>query len=362
MNAHTATLEDFGELRLIEEVILPIAREFDVMTTAGDDCAYLSSSSATLAVTADVGPKPLLHNLETFENDYEAAGWLAVVATASDVATAGAKPFFLTNCIDAPPTFLVRDFELFLRGYFSACSEFGFLNGGGDVRHGPTLSIRVFGAGQCEHSHRIGRAGAQQGDHLVLLGAAGLFMATYLLAKKKHPSVFDGGSLKPEAIEILRRPRPQLRALKTLAPHGVFSASSDTSDGLMGAIDNISRSSKCGFNLALTSQLLSEAIVQASSQEAIDPWNIFNAWGDWSVVATVPERNYSDFVKLCSRHDIEWKRLGVATANSRDLFECSSIGSPRKLNVVRNENFVSRGFNAGVQGHLDYMLKTPLFI
>ena len=130
------TLGELGELRLIEEVILPVARQHDVNTLAGDDCAYLMANGL-LAVTADVGPKPLLHALPGYENDHEAAGWMAVVATASDVATAGAEPLFLTNCIDASPDLTVGEFRQFIGGYFAACTAFGFRNGGGDVRHGP---------------------------------------------------------------------------------------------------------------------------------------------------------------------------------------------------------------------------------
>jgi thiamine-monophosphate kinase len=362
MSNSNLTLGDLGEMRLIEEVILPMARCLDLNTLAGDDCAYLPSAGLTLAVTADVGPKPLLHSLPGHENDMEAAGWLAVVATASDVASAGATPFFLTNCIDAPPTMLVDDFKRYLSGYFSACSAFGFSNGGGDVRHGPVLSIRVFGAGQCHHPYKVGRAGARSDERLVAIGPCGVFMATYLLALHQHQGAIVEGLLTPKAAETLRYPKPQLRQMSTLMKCGVLSSSSDTSDGLIGAIDNLSRSSGCGFNLELNDSLLSSEVKAAASAHNVNAWNIFSSWGDWAVVATVSSKNSKVFEELCAQHAIEWTPLGYATADKGKVTATVNDGKICEIAIIRNENFVSRGFNAGLKGHLDYMLNTSLFI
>src|SRR4051812_35802224 len=96
------TLADLGEFRILAEVILPLARRADGVTEAGDDCAFVEAGGATLAVTADVGPRPLIRSLTAHCDDWEASGWMAVLATASDIASAGARPLLLTNCVDAP--------------------------------------------------------------------------------------------------------------------------------------------------------------------------------------------------------------------------------------------------------------------
>lgn len=360
--SHTPlTLADLGELRLIEEVILPLAREFDITTGVGDDCAYLQTEGRLLAVSADVGPKPLLQNLPGYESDLEAAGWLAVVATASDIATAGARPFFLTNCIDSPPELPVSDFTVFLRGYFKACAEFGFRNGGGDVRHGSTLSMRVFGAGTCDHGQKICRGGVNAGDQLAIIGPAGVFMATYLLAAKGQSTALLNGKLTDGAETILRYPRPQLKAMELLVQHGVLSAASDTSDGLLGAIDNLTRSSKCGFELHLKNSLMHPSVVAAAAAYNVDPWNIFFAWGDWSVAVTVPAERFNSFETICEQHSIQWSLLGQATSNTCTINARINQGQLVSVDPVRNENFISRGFNAEVKGHLDYILLTNLF-
>jgi thiamine-monophosphate kinase len=353
------TLAQLGELRLIDEVILPIARAHDMATEAGDDCAYIEANGV-LAVTADVGPKPLLHALPGYGADLEAAGWLAVVATASDVATAGAEPLFLTNCIDAPPELTVGELRRFLDGYFQACAAFGFRNGGGDVRHGPKLAARVFGAGLCRHGRRPGRAGVQPGDRLALIGPAGEFMATYLLAQHADAGAVRQGRLFGEAEEILRRPRPQLAAMQRLVEADVIAASSDTSDGLLGALDNLCRRSGTGMRLELTRDLLSERVQAAARAHGVDPWNVFAAWGDWAVAVAVRPDRRERFAELCAQHGIPHRALGFATAPG-EMTACVDGGPPRRLTVIRNENFIAQGFNAGLDGHLAYLLHTPLF-
>ena len=355
----TMTLGQLGELRLIDEVILPTARLHDMETVAGDDCAYIEVNGM-LAVTADVGPKPLVHALPGYGNDLEAAGWMAVVATASDVATAGAEPLFLTNCIDASPDLSVGEFRQFLGGYFQACAAFGFKNGGGDVRHGPKLVARVFGAGVCRHGRRPRRSGMRTGDHVAVVGPVGNFMATFLLARHGDSATVREGRLLSEAAEVLLRPRPQLTSMQLLVGAGVISAASDTSDGLLGALDNICRSSGKGLQLALGNEMLSPRVQAAALAHAVDPWNVFNAWGDWSVAVAIPPDQVGRFRSLCDSHRIPGCLLGEAT-EERGMTASIAGGPLKRLTVIRNENFVSQGFNAGLSGHLDYILKTPLF-
>jgi thiamine-monophosphate kinase len=356
----STTLAELGELRLIEEVILPLAQRFDIETIAGDDCAYIDAHG-TLAITADVGPKPLLQSLPGYERDLDAAGWLAVVATASDVATAGAKPLFLTNCIDAPPELTVGELAQFLGGYFDACAALGFKNGGGDVRHGPKLVARVFGVGVCRHGRRLGRDGVRPGDRIAIVGPAGDFMATYLLAKHGDPATIDLGRLKPAAAEVLRRPRPQLEAMQRLAAVAAVTAASDTSDGLIGAVENLCRRSNVGVQLDLQKEMIPTPVSRAAELHGIDPWNLFMAWGDWSVIAAVPPNQFLAFEETCQEYGIRRYMLGIATTHAREITAVVDDRALVRVAAIRNENFVSHGFNAGLDGHLAFILNTPLF-
>ena len=349
------TLADIGERQIIEQVVVSLARKCGQKNVPGDDCAFIDVGSMLFAVTADVGPKPLVRSLQPYKDDFEAGGWHAAVATVSDVATAGATPVLLTNCVDAPADSPVEALSKFMDGYFRACAHFGFQNAGGDMRQGSVLEATVFGVGLVEHGCRIGRSGARPGDRLVLIGNAGRFMATYLIALSR------GVVLDKEQANVLRFPEPPLREMKSLAERGFVAAASDTSDGLLGAIQNIARASDCSFMLSLDQRLLSPTIVEAAKLHDYDPWNIFFCWGDWSIAAIVPERVYDRFAAYARDRQMSWASLGYVIAGDGHLYVDGSKGISEVM-PVRNENFLPAGFNAGLSGHLAYMLKTPILV
>ena len=362
MTFGSLTLGECGELRLVEEVVLPIAREFDVETPVGDDCAIVPVNGSRLAVTADYGPTPLVWKLMGHENDLEAAGWLAVVVSASDVAAAGARPLCMTNCVDAPAHIKVDQLATYIRGYFRACAEFGFRNGGGDLRCGRDLAIRVAAVGICRHGVDIGRSGAKGGDELMVVGSTGRFMGTYLLASKGWTQ--QGGpvaGLAKRTEEILRFPRPQLDEMAALAEAGLVVAASDTSDGLLGAIDNLARASGCGFELVLHDDMLPEVVREAAASAAVQPWNVYFAWGDWAVAVVVRSRDVDSFRAVCSERQIQWTALGRATTGKGGVVARLDGGTSRRMEIVRNENFVAKSFSGGVDAHLEYLLTARLF-
>jgi thiamine-monophosphate kinase len=136
-------------------------------------------------------------------------------------------------------------------------------------------------------------------------------------------------------------------------------AASDTSDGLLGAIDNIARGSGCGFALELDDALLADEVREAAASPAVaSPWNLFFAWGDWSVAAVVGEDSIEAF-EHCREERIDWRPLGWAVPEPGAL-TASLHGQRHAVTLVRNENFPVRSFNAGIEEHLDYVLKTPL--
>ncbi|KDA02486.1 thiamine-phosphate kinase [Hyphomonas oceanitis] len=349
------TLQDIGEMKLIQDVILPLARRYDPTTAVGDDCTFIPTAGVHLAVTADAGPAPLIMRLPGHESDYESAGWLAAVATISDVASAGAQPLFLTNCIDAPPDLEVSHFQSYLEGYFRASAEFGFRNGGGDVRQGHTLAMRVFGVGSCEQPVPLGRGRAQPGDRLVGIGSMGEVMASFV-------TVLEDNDVPQERMRQLRFPRPQIREMAILSREGCLTAASDTSDGFLGAVQNIMVASQCGFSFTLNTGAISNAVQTAAEICNVSPWNIYFCWGDWSVAATVSASLFPQFEQTCAKNQITWVELGVVNAERGRATAVLDGRDSCELRLLRNENFRSLGYNSSVKNHIEHMLKTNIFI
>ena len=146
-----------------------------------------------------------------------------------------------------------------------------------------------------------------------------------------------------------------------LVEAGLVIAASDTSDGLLGAIDNLARGSHCGFQLGLDETPLPKLVQDAAHCTGVDPWNIFFAWGDWSVVIGVQMQDMTRFRGVCEDLQIEYTVLGHATTNTGSIEAQLHAGKKVRVTALRNENFVTSGFNAGLDGHLEFILKTKLF-
>lgn len=196
----------------------------------------------------------------------------------------------------------------------------------------------------------------------MVVGSTGRFMGTYLLASKGWTQ--QGGpvaGLAKRTEEILRFPRPQLDEMAALAEAGLVVAASDTSDGLLGAIDNLARASGCGFELVLHDDMLPEVVREAAASAAVQPWNVYFAWGDWAVAVVVRSRDVDSFRAVCSERQIQWTALGRATTGKGGVVARLDGGTSRRMEIVRNENFVAKSFSGGVDAHLEYLLTARLF-
>jgi thiamine-monophosphate kinase len=349
------TLRDMGEFDVIDDVIFKVASRVGLSDTLGDDCGFVQVGDSLIAVSADVGPRPLIQELQGHSNDLVAAGWHAAVATASDIATAGAKPICLVDTIDAPPELHARDLEDFMQGFFAACREFGFDVGGGDIRQGVSLVARVFGMGLVEHGARIGRGSVKPGHRIALIGDAGQFVAAYLRAVRNSGHIGSTADL-----ERLRYPRPQLQSMRLLANEGLIEAASDSSDGVLGALDNLVRKSKCTIRLDLDSVPMQDSLLREATINGYDPWNLFFFWGDWSVVVAIRAERYAEFEEFTDSKKIPMTTLGNAISGPPYL-EATVGRRLCQINVMRNENFKARSFNANINDHIEYMLATQLF-
>src|SRR5947207_987313 len=123
MGIPNETLGDWGEFRILNEIVLPTVRSVGPPKLLGDDCAFVPtalSTSEELVVTTDVGPKPL--SWEVGLKSYSSWGWYSVVVNLSDLASAGARAIAFANSIDAPSEMPVRDLSDFFAGIRDACA------------------------------------------------------------------------------------------------------------------------------------------------------------------------------------------------------------------------------------------------
>lgn len=125
--SHAETLADWGEFRLINELVLPLLKDVlgdsPLSWPVGDDYVYIPipRDASSLVITSDAAPRPLVWDLCADKAPYNSWGWYSVLVNASDLAAAGAKPLAFTSSIDAPPDMLIEDFRQFFLGVATAC-------------------------------------------------------------------------------------------------------------------------------------------------------------------------------------------------------------------------------------------------
>ena len=186
-------------------------------------------------------------------------------------------------------------------------------------------------------------------------------MSTYLRALAEEATIIRGGQLNPDSIEVLRFPKPRFREMRNLVGNGVIAAASDTSDGLLAAIYNIANRSRCGFDLELTADLIPDYVARAARHADVgSEWNLFFAWGDWSIAAAVPAARLKEFRQICEADHVEYRVLGQMT-DSRLFRARLNRDRMTKVQILRNENFRAVGYNSNLGEHLKYMLTTPIF-
>ena len=347
------TLADWGEFRILEEIVLPALQGAAPLRPLGDDCAFVKvRDDLVLAVTSDAAPRPLVWQLGC--RTFSIWGWYAVLVNASDLAAAAARPLAITTSVEAPPDMKVDDLRSFFAGVAAACEAFGLKNAGGNLRSAPRFECHGTAIGVASPP-MVTRDGCRPGDYLLAIGGCGRFISAYLRARQL------GGVAKLPAVdqEILLRPSPKTREMQILHEHKLIRAATDNSDGILGSLWNIAERSGCGIEVFMDEARVPPAMRALAAAEHLDPWNLMFFWGDWQVVVAVAKDDLGALQALADRNQIDHFLLGRAVPGAPALL-AEVAGGRRPLSLVRNENFARDSFNANIDQHVDFMLRAPL--
>lgn len=353
----SSNLGEWGEFRILNEVVLPLLASSGNQVELGDDCSFIpiTGTRLSLVLTCDAGPKPLVWRLGS--ESYSTWGWYCVLANASDLASAGAKPLVILSSVEAPPSFAIEQFRDFFSGMAAACGEFNLVNAGGNIRQAPRFECHAAAIGLTSSDvPPLTRKGCLPGDVLAVIGDAGRFISAFLTARTHGVDSLDAVSR-----DSLFRPHPKLREMAILRDAGVLHAASDNSDGILASLWNIAERSSCGVEIELNDRVVPNFVRKAAEMEGVNPWNLMFFWGDWQVVVAIPSSAANEFESLASAHSIDFWRLGTAVPGPPALRAISQAGK-QTVRVLRNENFRPEGYNASIDAQLDYMLRTPFLL
>jgi len=196
----------------------------DVVLGSGDDCALLKiPDNQLLAVSIDT----LISGVHFPDdlNPYE-IGYKALAVNLSDLAAMGAEPAWFTCSLTLPE--INEDWlSEFSHGLFDCSKKYNIQLVGGDLTRGKILSMTVSINGFVPENQALKQSGAKIGDAIYVSGKLGEAHA------KKYYS----------------RPEPKINL--GLALRGKAHSAIDISDGLVGDLGHILKSSNVGASLYL---------------------------------------------------------------------------------------------------------------
>ena len=213
----------------------------EVRVGPGDDAAVLAPLAGELVVTTDAMVEGV--HFDTGLTSARDLGYKAVVVNVSDIAAMAASPraavcaLTLPREVDAAWTM-----ELF-GGMREACDEHALWLVGGDLSHGPVISVTVTVTGEVAPGRAVRRDGAKPGDLLVVTGALGAAAAGLRAARA-------GDVSHPELLRAHFRPVARVGEAHVLARHGA-TAMIDVSDGLGLDLSRLCAASEVGARMLL---------------------------------------------------------------------------------------------------------------
>ena len=229
----------------------------DVFLNSGDDCAVLQPPvGKLLAVSTDT----LVAGVHFFEDMLpEALGYKSLAVNLSDLAAMGAEPAWVTMNLTLPSIDgnWLRDFST---GFFKLANQYHVNLIGGDLTRGP-LSITVTVHGFLNQKNVLRRDAAKPGDLIYVSGPLGDAGAALKILESE---ITTDSATKAALIKKLYYPTPRIELGKALS--SIANAALDISDGLIGDLSHILKSSGVGATLFVDQLPLSQELKSLSQQ------------------------------------------------------------------------------------------------
>ncbi|GLY67385.1 phosphoribosylformylglycinamidine synthase subunit PurL [Amycolatopsis taiwanensis] len=245
---------------------------------------------------------------------------LALAESYRNVATTGAMPLAVTNCLNfGAPTDpgVMWQFEQAVHGLADGCAQLGipvtggnvsFFNQTGETAILPTPVVGVLGVIDDVRRRILPGIGAEAGETLLLLGETHDELGGSAWAQVMHGHL---GGLPPKV--DLARERLLAEILVAGSRDGMISAAHDLSDGgLAQTLVETVLTGQCGARIVLDPD--ADEFVQLFSESS------------GRVLVAVPRTEELRFTEMCDARGLPWRRTGVVDPES-DALEIQDVAT-----------------------------------
>lgn len=249
-----------------------------VVVGPGDDAAVLvvpDGCDLLVAVDVVVDGVHVHRDLSSWAD----IGWKALAVNVSDLAAMGGDASAAVVGLVLPGDVDDGAVEELYDGLRAAADRWGVALVGGDTTSGATFSVAVTALGNVPRGGAVTRAGAREGDAVVVVGPlGGAAAALRAVARGEEPAA--------SLLAAHRRPVALPRAGRVLARSGA-TAMIDVSDGLGADLGHVCAASRVGAVVDAGALPLASALPDDLVGE--ERWRVVCAGGeDFALVACVP--------------------------------------------------------------------------
>lgn len=294
-----------GEFGMIARYLRPLADDPGAFGLTDDAALLRPEPGFDLVLTKDM----VAAGVHFFAED--PAGSIARKAlrvNLSDLAAKGAEPIGYLLGLALPADWTEDWMEAFSAGLAEDQQRYGIpLLGGDTVKSPDGLMLSVTALGQVPAGGIVRRAGAAVGDVIVASGTIG----DAALGLRLRLGTLDGAPAGEGALHLLDRylhPQPRLGLAE--AVRGFASASLDISDGLIGDLGHITRTSGVSAIVEAARVPLSDA---ARALMATDPSvlaSIVTGGDDYEILTTMPQAHFTAYQAAADRAGIPVTVIG----------------------------------------------------
>ncbi len=265
-------LAEIGEIEILNRL-----KKYMDIGQIDDDTALIQIINENLLINTDVLVEDVHFNTKTATS--EDIGWKAVASNLADLASSGAdNKIQITVGLVVPPNTEWKWVQGLYEGMYQALNQFNGKLIGGDCSKGNQKMISITAIGKLGPL-RLHRSHAQPGDCLVTSGPHGLSRLglSLLLSENLDDLEKIPESLQSIAINKHRRPNPPIQSLRELQkckpPNLPWrAAGTDSSDGLLEAINGLCRSSDC------------QAVLKKEHLPRHPNWPSGKKWDKWCLI------------------------------------------------------------------------------
>ncbi len=269
-----------------------------VIVGSGDDAAVVEPRGMTVT-SVDALVEGIHFRRSTFPAD--AIGHKALTVALSDLAAMGAQPGEAYVQLGVPEDISENELAGIADGLGSVANDYAVSVAGGDVVASPVLFLAITVVGYLrEESPHVTRAGAQEGDVLILTGPVGGAAAGLLLLEDE--GLFS--AVDPARSEALRgrqlRPQAQVGAGLALSRSGA-TAMIDVSDGIVADAGHIAKASGVRCVVELGDGCVALGVEEVAAAAGKDTLALASGGEDYELLATVPEDRLEEALEAVRR-------------------------------------------------------------